>query len=217
MIRKIVLPVIAATAFLAYGCAEPPTKEIELAKTSIDSVVAEGGEVYAPKETRDLNDSFGKAMEEVQSQEKVLFKKYDKAKELLAVTTNEAKELDKIVITRKAAAKENAENAIRNIESKINEIVTLLNSDEAKKGKGEALDVAIMLQDMNGYSESVNDTKKLIDSGDYLQVPEKVELIQSKIGIIENEVKAVIEKRKQAAEKKVLLAKKKDTKKPKKK
>jgi len=191
---------IAALAIFTVSCAEPPTKEMEAAKVSVDAVIAEGGEVYAVNETKELNESYAKAMEEVKVQDDKFFKDFKLAKELLAKVSEDAAALEQVIPARKETAKKNAELALSTVEAKIAETTVLLAS--APKGKGSDMDIAAMQHDLSGLEESLNEVRKMIQSENYLPVPDKVAPIQLKVTEIAAEIQTAIEKKAAASAKK---------------
>jgi hypothetical protein len=189
---------------------------MESAKASVDAVVAEGGEVYAVNETKELNESYAKALEETKVQDDKFFKDYKKAKELLVKVAEDAAALQQVIPARKQTAKKNAEFALSTVEAKIAETVVLLAS--APKGKGSDMDIAAMQHDLNGLEESLNEVRKMIQAENYLPVPDKVAPIQLKVTEIAAEIKTAIDKKiamataKKAAPKKKAVVKKAATK-----
>lgn len=184
---------VAALAIFTVSCAEPPTKEMEAVKASVDAVAAQRGEVYAVSETKELNDSYAKALEELKVQDDKFFKDYKKAKELLIKVSEDSAALLQVIPARKETAKKNAQLALSTVEAKIAETVVLLAS--APKGKGSDMDIAAMQHDLNGLEESLNEVRKMIQAEDYLPVPGKVAPIQLKVTEIAAEIKTAIDKK----------------------
>lgn len=220
MKKTILSLLIAAVAFLVVGCATPPTKEMEAAKTALETVVAEGGQKYAIQEVNALNEDYAKALAEIKSQENEFLKDYKAAEALLKKVIEDATAAQQLIPGRKETAKKNAELALTATQAKIAETAALL--AEAPQGKGSEMDIAALQQDLNGLNEALAEVTGMIQAENYLSVPDKVAQIQTKAGEIAAEIKAAIEKRaamenerKEAEARKAAEAKKKtETKKP---
>ncbi|MBU2511523.1 hypothetical protein KJ966_09290 [bacterium] len=197
---------IGALTVFMFACDEPPMKEMNVAKASVDAVVTQGGDIYAISETKMLNESYAKALDEVVIQDQKFFKDYKAARELLEKVPNEAAALEQVIGARKETAKRNALSVLNTTEVNITETVALLAN--APKGKGSEMDVAAMQNDLKALEESLNEAKKLIQAEDYLSVPEKVTPIQLKVTQIAFEVKSAIEKKNELENAKKLAVKK---------
>jgi hypothetical protein len=81
-VRITVFLVLSALFFGA--CARSPEQEMENAKTSLETITKAGAPIYAKAELKKLNVDLKAAQDEVYAQSKKLFKKYDKAREMLA-------------------------------------------------------------------------------------------------------------------------------------
>ncbi len=71
-------------AFVFTSCAKQPTQQMDAAKAAIEAVAQAKGDIYAKDELKKLNDDLTVANDEVTAQSKKFFKKYGKAKEMLA-------------------------------------------------------------------------------------------------------------------------------------
>ena len=85
-----VLALGVMVAFVFTSCAKQPTKEMDAAKAAIESVTQAKGDVYAVDELKKLNDDLTAATDEVTAMSKKFFKKYGKAKEMLAKIVTDA-------------------------------------------------------------------------------------------------------------------------------
>ena len=108
--RKVwsVLAVNVLVALVLAGCGSQPAQEIQAAKGAVDGVVADGGEKFAPAETKGVADALNAAMEEVKTQDAKYFKNYDKAKEMLVKAKADAETLKTGLAAKKEQAKSEA-------------------------------------------------------------------------------------------------------------
>ena len=125
------------------GCARQATTEMEDAKAAINAVVQAKGDVYAKDELNKLYDDLQAAIDEIDAQSKKLFKKYGRAKEMLAKIVTDADEVKALIPARIEKNKSTAFRAQVEAETAVAEAKALL--EKAPKG----------LEKVNGKSESL--------------------------------------------------------------
>ena len=192
--RKVwsVLAVNVLVALVLAGCGSQPAQEIQAAKGAVDGVVADGGEKFAPAETKGAADALNAAMEEVKTQDGKFFKNYDKAKEMLTKAKADADTLK----TGLAAKKEQAKNDATANLAAASEAVKAANAalSKAPKGKGAAADIEAMKGDLQGLEAALAEVQPLIDGQDYAAARDKAAGIKSKADEVSAAVAAAMEK-----------------------
>ncbi len=178
--------------FLFTSCAKQPTQQIDEAKAAIDAVVKAGGDIYAKDELKKLNDDFNVAMDEVNAQSKKLFKKYGKAKEMLAEVKADADSVAQLIPARKEEAKNNAIAAHDEAKAAFEAAKAIL--DKAPKGKGTKADIEAMKSDLAGLEAQLAEVQAAIDREDYFGARDKAVSIKEKANAISEQVNAAIEK-----------------------
>ena len=178
--------------FLFTSCAKQPTQQIDEAKAAIDAVVKAGGDIYAKDELKKLNDDYNAAMDEVNAQSKKLFKKYGKAKEMLAKVKTDAESVAQLIPARKEEAKNNALTALNEAKTAFETAKALL--DKAPKGKGTKADIEAMKSDLAGLEAQLAEVQASIDREDYFGAHDKAVSIKEKASAISEQVNAAIEK-----------------------
>jgi len=178
--------------FLFTSCAKQPTQQIDEAKAAIDAVVKAGGDIYAKDELKKLNDDYNAAMDEVNAQSKKLFKKYGKAKEMLAKVKTDAESVAQLIPARKEEAKNNALTALNEAKAAFETAKALL--DKAPKGKGTKADIEAMKSDLAGLEAQLAEVQASIDREDYFGARDKAVSIKEKANAISEQVNAAIEK-----------------------
>ena len=178
--------------FLFTSCAKQPTQQIDEAKAAIDAVVKAGGDIYAKDELKKLNDDYNAAMDEVNAQSKKLFKKYGKAKEMLAKVKADAESVAQLIPARKEEAKNNALTALNEAKAAFETAKALL--DKAPKGKGTKADIEAMKSDLAGLEAQLAEVQASIDREDYFGARDKAVSIKEKANAISEQVNAAIEK-----------------------
>ncbi|MGB4704223.1 MAG: hypothetical protein WBI18_03995 [Candidatus Saccharicenans sp.] len=178
--------------FLFSSCAKQPTQQIDEAKAAIDAVVQAGGNIYAKEELKKLNDDLQAALDEVNAQSKKLFKKYGKAKEMLAKVKADAESVQALIPARKEEAKNAALAALDEAKAAYEEAKALL--EKAPKGKGTKADIEAMKTDLAGLESALNEVQAAIDAEDYFGAKDKALSIKEKAAAISEQVKAAIEK-----------------------
>ena len=180
------------TIFLLAGCGKQPTEEINAAKTSVDAVVAEGAQKFAPEDAKKLNDSMQAAQDEIKVQDGKTFKSYAKAKELLAKVKADAEALKAGLAAKKEEAKKNAAAAQETAETSVKEAKALL--AKAPKGKGSKADIEALKADLKGIEDSLAEIKSANDSEDYSAAIEKSNAIKDKAAAISDQIQKAMEK-----------------------
>ena len=178
--------------FLFTSCAKQPTQQIDEAKAAIDAVVKAGGDIYAKDELKKLNDDYNAAMDEVNAQAKKLFKKYGKAKEMLAKVKADAESVAQLIPARKEEAKNNALTALNEAKAAFETAKALL--DKAPKGKGTKADIEAMKSDLAGLEAQLAEVQASIDREDYFGARDKAVSIKEKANAISEQVNAANEK-----------------------
>jgi len=189
-LKVLTLGVIAA--FLFTSCAKQPTQAMNDAKAAIDAAMQEGADVYAKDELKKLNDDYTAAMDEINVQSKKFFKKYGKAKELLATLITDAGAVKALVPGRKEEAKNAAMAAQEEAKKAVEEAKALL--EKAPKGKGTKADIEAMKADLTGLETSLAEIQTAIDGADYFGAKDKATAIKDKAMGIVDQVQAAIDK-----------------------
>lgn len=180
------------TIFLFVGCAKAPTEEMNAAKASVDTVVAEGAQKFAAEDAKKLNDGMQAAQDEIKVQEGKTFKDYAKTKELLAKVKADAETLKAGLAAKKEEAKKNAAAAQEAAKASVQEAKALL--AKAPKGKGSKADLEAFKADLKGIEDSLAEVKTANDSEDYSAAIEKSNAIKDKAAAISDQIKKAMEK-----------------------
>ncbi|MCR4409115.1 MAG: hypothetical protein QHH43_00660 [Candidatus Saccharicenans sp.] len=178
--------------FLFTSCAKQPTQQIDEAKAAIAAVQAAKGDIYAKEELKKLNDDLQAALDEVNAQSKKLFKKYGKAKEMLAKVKTDAEAVKALIPARIEEAKNAALTAQNEAKAAFDEAKALL--DKAPKGKGTKADIEAMKADLAGLEAQLTEVQTAIDGEDYFGAKDKALSIKDKAAAIAEQVKAAIAK-----------------------
>jgi hypothetical protein len=179
-------------AFALTGCGSQPGQEMQTAKAAVDAVVADGGEKFAPTETKGVASALNAAMEEVKTQDGKFFKNYDKAKEMLAKAKSDAETLKAGLAAKKEQAKAEATANLSAASEAVKAAKAALS--KAPKGKGAAADIEAMKGDVQGMEAALAEVQPLIDGQDYAAARDKAAGIKSKADEVSAAVAAAMEK-----------------------
>lgn len=182
----------ALVALMLVGCGSQPAQEIQAAKTAVDAVAAEGGEKFAPAETKGVSDALNAAMEEVKAQDGKFFKNYDKAKELLVKAKGDAETLKSGLAAKKEQAKTEATANLAAAGDAVKAAKAAL--AKAPKGKGAAADIEAMKGDLQGLEAALAEVQPLIDSQDYAAARDKAASVKTKADEVSAAVASAMEK-----------------------
>ena len=174
------------------GCGSQPAQEIQGAKAAVDAVVADGGEKFAPAETKGVAATLNAALEEVKTQDGKYFKNYDKAKEMLAKAKSDAETLKTGLVAKKEQAKNEATANLSAASDAVKAATAALS--KAPKGKGAAADLEAMKGDLQGLEAALAGVQPLIDGQDYAAARDKAAGIKSKADEVSTAVAAAMEK-----------------------
>jgi hypothetical protein len=179
-------------AFVFTSCAKQPTQQMDAAKAAIEGVAQAKGDIYAKDELKKLNDDLILANDEVTAQSKKFFKKFGKAKEMLAKIVTDADAVKALVPARIDEAKNAAVQAQTEAKAALDEAKALL--EKAPKGKGTKADIEAMKADLAGIEISFAYVQVAIDAQDYFGAKDKAVVVKDKAVVIADQVKAAIEK-----------------------
>jgi hypothetical protein len=174
------------------GCSKQPAEDITAAKSSVDGVIAEGADKYAPEDAKRINDELATAMDEVKTQDGKIMKNYSKAKEMLVKVKADAEALKAGLAVKKEETKNNALAAQEAAKTTIKEAKTLL--AKAPKGKGSKADIEAMKADLKGLEDSLADVQSAMDTEDYASAAEKATSIKEKAAEVSSQVTKAMEK-----------------------
>jgi DNA repair exonuclease SbcCD ATPase subunit len=184
--------VVLALLVVGVGCAKAPTEDIEKAKATTSAAVAGDGAKYAPAESKALQDSLNKALDEVKAQDEKWFKNYDNAKNMLTKVSSDAEALKGTVAKKKEEAKQKATALLAEDKAAVEDAKKLL--AKAPKGKGSKADIEAMKSDVKGLEEGLAEVQKLIDGGNFLDAVTKAQAIKDKAASVSEQVKSAMAK-----------------------
>jgi len=187
-----VFTLVALFAFLFAACAKQPTQDLDSAKAALETATKAGADIYAKDELKKLNDDLTAATDEVNAQGKKLFKKFGKAKEMLAKIKTDADALLPVIATRKEEAKNNALTAQNEAKAAFEEAKALV--AKAPRGKGTAADIEAFKADLKALEASLTEVQQAIDGENYPGASDKANAIKEKAAGISDQIKKAIAK-----------------------
>ena len=190
MVKALTLALVVVFAFTS--CAKQPTQQMDQAKATVQAVVDAKGGTYAKDELNKLNTDLQAALDEVTAQSKKFFKKYGKAKEMLAKVVSDADAVKALIPGRIDEAKKAAEAAINEAKTAWDEAKALL--EKAPKGKGTKADIDAMKADLAGLETAMGDVQTSFTAEDYFGAKDKALVVKDKAVAIAEQVKAAIAK-----------------------
>jgi hypothetical protein len=180
--------------FFIAGCAKPPTEDIDAAKNSVEAANSAGAEKYLPDNAKKVNDEFSAAMDEVKVQDGKfpLFRKYDKAKEMLASVNGNAEKLKADTAAKKEEVKKNAIAVMEDAKGAVGNAKAML--EKAPQGKETKADIEAMTGDVKGLEDSLPEVQKAIDSENYDDAIGKSKSVKEKADAVSSQVQQAIAK-----------------------
>lgn len=194
MKRTSLLMLVLAVAALVSSCAEPPTADIEAAKSAVEGARTAEAPKYATSEFSALEDSI-KAINselEVQKNKFALFRSYDRVKATAMATKSNAEHVATLAKENKAKAKAEAEAALNDAKAAVTAAKDAL--DTAPVGKDNKADIAQMKSDLAGIEAAVPSVESAISSEDFFGAKDKAVAIKSQADGLKGQVDAAIAK-----------------------
>ena len=191
---KVVMSIFLITLLSLAGCAKPPTEDIDTAKSAVESARTTGAEKFLPDNFKNVNDELSAALDEVKTQDGKfpLFRKYDKAKEMLVSVKSNAEKLSADTTAKKEELKKNAIAAMEEAKGAIDNAKAML--EKAPTGKETQAEIEALKGDVKGLEDSLPDVQKAIDGEDYDGAVNKAKSIKEKADSVSNQVQQAIEK-----------------------
>jgi hypothetical protein len=185
--------VLAVAAFVS-SCAEPPTADVEAAKSSVEAARSAEAPKYATAEFTALEDSI-KAISaelEVQKNKFALFRSYDRVKQTAMSTKSNAEQVATLARENKAKSKAEAEAALNDANTSVTAAKEAL--DMAPVGKDNKADIAQMKSDLAGIEAQIPGVQAAIASEDFFGAKDKAVAIKSSADNVKSQVDAAIAK-----------------------
>ncbi len=195
MSRKTVvgIAILVIALGLAAGCAKIPQADVDGATQAIQAAVtAEAGE-YAPESLAAANDAETQLQAELKAQEEKfsLFRSYDKSKELAAAAKAAGEKAVADAAAGKERARQEATDTIAQARTALDEAKDLL--AHAPKGKGTAMDLAMMGNDLSAVESGLGEASTLLEQGRYKDAAAKASAAKASAEQVSASVKAAIE------------------------
>jgi chorismate synthase len=168
------------------SCAKPPQVEIDAASAAIDSVKAQGADIYVPEAFNAMQDSLKSAMESIEAQKSKLFKKYNVAKEKLVAIAAMASDVKTQTETRKTEIKAEIEVLKVAVDS-INAVNKKL-VEKAPKGKGGNMAIMAIRNDISSIETAATEAAALVEQGDLLGAQSKLQAAKEKAVLVNEEL-----------------------------
>ena len=193
--RKVVRAssLMAILVLVVAGCAKPPTVEMEAARAAMAEATKAEAETYAPEAMQSARSATQAYEEEVKLQEGkfALFRKFDKAKTMVAEATTAAQ-------TAATQSVENKNRVRTEVTSMIGETRTLLAEaqamlEKAPRGKGSALDLQVMGSDLTAAGTAIDEAQALLDQDKLMDARAKVQAANSTIASVKTSIEQAVQ------------------------
>jgi len=194
MKRTSLLMLVLAVAAFVSSCAEPPTADIEAAKSSVEAARTAEAPKYATAEFNALEDSI-KAINselEVQKNKFALFRSYDRVKQTALSTKSKSESVATLARENKAKAKAEAEAALNDAKAAVAAAKEAL--DMAPVGKDNKADIAQMKSDIAGIEAQIPGVESAISGEDFFGAKDRGMAIKSSADNVKSQVDAAIAK-----------------------
>ncbi len=159
--RHVLRPaLLIATAVLAAGCGEPPTREIQAAEASLEKARAAEAERYAPERFREAQSALDEARKLAEARD------YRGALSSANAAAERSRAAAQAAVAARTLAKSAAEVALAELQAVLDEVATVRQeADEAKLPAEAFAEVAPRLEALQSALAAV---QKQVDDGDLL-------------------------------------------------
>ena len=185
----VMLFIIGLTVCLA-GCKSAPTEEINATTDALKSIETADVNTYAPESLKAAQDEMNKALAEVKTQDEkfALTRDYKPSVALLKSTKELVEKAQSEAEANKAKAKADAETAISELPSMLQEATDLL--AKAPKGKDTKADLEAMQTDLKLAEESAAEANNAMTAEKYVDALAKANTAKEKTASIIEQVKS---------------------------
>jgi hypothetical protein len=170
------------------GCAKAPQTEISEAKHALEQAQNAHAPDYAPEAWNAAKDAEAKLDAELAAQEQnwALVRKYDQARDYAKLAKEQADLAAQQAVTGRDQAKADAEALLSQAREESKNASAALAA--APRGKGTEADLASLKTDNDGIESMLEETQRMIDSGDYLGAKTKAQAALDAAKRIETEI-----------------------------
>jgi len=188
------LLVVLSFSIIYSGCASAPTEEINATKAALEGIQSDDVRDYAPESLKAAEDEMNRALAEVQVQDGkfALGRNYKDASAILVSVKDLVEKASTDAQANKAKAKADAEAAVAELPSVIEEARTIL--AKAPKGKDTKADIEAMQNDLKIAEEALNEATVAITAELYKDALAKAASSKQKADSIIEQVKQAQEK-----------------------
>jgi len=178
---------------LMYGCAQPPTTQLEAAQKAVDDARVAEAEAYAKDDFMRLEQEFAVAKDELAKQETVfsIFRSYADADKMLSTVVEHGGHVAAKASPNKEAAKTAAlameQEALRAVVSTKRLMARALSGKERDAGE-------TIRQQVTALEEGFAVIHRLIENGDYLTAAMQARALKEKGVAVSGEIRSAIEK-----------------------
>ncbi len=166
--RLIISGLVLSGLLLISGCAKPPEKEIENAKSAIDQAEMMEAEKYAMNEIKGAEDSLNAALTEIAVQKKRvgLFRNYKRAKALIETSIALASSANNTATSAREAIRAEAEILIQSARSGLDAV----NAEISKKSKDKKAKTEVKKWQTQAkeVQSAIDNASQLINNNDYI-------------------------------------------------
>jgi hypothetical protein len=170
------------------SCASVPKTEVDEAKHALEQAQAAQAADYAPEAWNAAKDTEAKLDAELAAQEEkfALVRSYNQSKELATLAKDQANKAAQQAVAGRDQAKADAEALLSQAREESKKAAAAL--DGAPRGKGTEADLASLKTDNASIESMLEETQRMIDSGDYLGAKTKAQAAIDAAKRIETEI-----------------------------
>lgn len=181
-------------AFVAtvIGCDKPPVEQIATAQAAVESAQAAEAPEYAQQAFNTAKDSLNAALSAKEAEDKAWFKNYDAVRKSLANVEVLAKDAVAKSEANKAALRSEIQSVLSAVEPVLMEARTEL--AKAPRGKGADADLDQLNIDLSMVESAITEARGSLDAGKLNASLESAKTAQSRLEVVQNNVKAAQEK-----------------------
>lgn len=173
--------VVASMMFV--GCAQPPTADLDAAKTALTAAENVEAAIYADAQLNEAKQAIAAAEAELATQQGkfALARNYDAAKQLIADAANKAAAAEQAAVAGKEEAVKKAEESLASLNTTMTSIDAMVAHLKAcpKKPKGFDADMLVIGTQVDALKAEVAPVQQAITDGDYKGAVARAEAVQT--------------------------------------
>ncbi len=185
--------VVALVSVVAIACGQPPQEDVKAAQAEMEKARQAQADKWAPTEFGAADQAMSAAQAEIAAQNEKWMKNYDKAKELLAKSKEEASKAAEAAVANKEQSKKDAEAALAAADSSLQAADASLKT--APVTKDSKADLQLFKNDLSTLHGTLDTARQAFSTEDYKSALDSAGSVKERATAIVDQIAAAKQKK----------------------